>query len=311
MTAPLFAYSHLGRDAAIGGGVVYRGTAFPASHRDNLFYGDFVQSWIRRLTFAANGSVAQDLAFEPADGAADGPTGNVVDLDVGPDGALYYVNIGAGAVHRIRTFSGNRPPVIAAASATPASGTGVPFAVQFAVAASDPDAQVLTYAWEFGDGTTSNQEDPQHLYQSAGSFTARVLVSDGALTTYSEPLTISIGGAPAPSITSPPDGTTFRAGQTITFGGAATDPDETLPASAYSWTVVFHHDTHTHPAFGPFSGQTGSFVVPTSGHDFSGNTWYELVLSVTDAQGLTATASRVLAPDKVDLTLTTDPPDSR
>ena len=106
MTNPLFAYPHHNRDAAIGGGTVYRGTAFPESHRGNLFYGDFAQSWIRRLVFAADGSVGANLPFAPPDGAADGPTGAVVDIDVGLDGALYYVNIGGGSVHRISVLLG-------------------------------------------------------------------------------------------------------------------------------------------------------------------------------------------------------------
>ena len=97
------------RDWAIGGGVVYRGTAFPASHRGNLFYGDYAQSWdLLVLVLAADGSVTQDLPFEPPDGSPDGLTGYVVDLDVGPDGALYYVDIGGGAVHRVSYF----PPAI-------------------------------------------------------------------------------------------------------------------------------------------------------------------------------------------------------
>ena len=42
----------------------------------------------------------------------------------------------------------------------------------------------------------------------------------------------------------------------------------TLPAAAFTWEVVFHHDTHTHPFMQPTSGITsGSFVIPTTGRD--------------------------------------------
>ena len=109
-------------------------------------------------------------------------------------------------------------------------------------------------------------------------------------------------------ITAPAAGAIFRAGDEIAFAGTA-DDDEILTAAAFSWTVVFHHDTHFHPGFGPFNGITsGSFGVPTSGHDFSGNTSYELVLRVRDGQGLLSTVSRTLLPEKANLTLASDPP---
>ena len=75
--------------------------------------------------------------------------------------------------------------------------------------------------------------------------------------------------------------------------GSATDAEDgPLPASAFSWTLLFHHDSHIHPAGGPFTNTTsGTLEIPTSGHDFEGSTNYEIVLTVTDSTGLTATTS--------------------
>ena len=54
--------------------------------------------------------------------------------------------------------------------------------------------------------------------------------------------------APVPQITLPIAGTTVRPGQTIRFSGRATDPDEgLLDPSNLTWTVVLHHNDHTHP----------------------------------------------------------------
>ncbi len=307
-TNPLFAYQHPTRDGAIGGGVVYRGTAFPASHRGNLFYGDYAQSWIRRLVLAADGSVTQDLPFEPPDGSPDGPTGYVVDLDVGPDGALYYVDIGGGAVHRVSYFTGDQPPTIASVTASPTNGAP-PLTVQFAVEASDPEGQPLTFAWQFGDGATATTRNPLHEYTAGGTFSARVLVSDGTQTTYSSTLTISVGTGPTVTMSAPAAGALFNAADVVAFAGQGTNGAGPLPASAHTWSVIFHHDTHTHPAYGPITGITsGSFTVPSSGHDFSGNTWYEVVLTVSDAQGRTAAASRAITPRKVNITLASNPP---
>ena len=197
--------------------------------------------------------------------------------------------------------------MIAAVSGTPTIGQGAPLPVQFSADAADPDGQPITYLWEFGDGGSSSERNPLHVYQTTGTFVARVIVSDGVAAAFSEPVEIRIGSAPLAGIIEPPEGTTFAAGNPIAFVGTATD-EEPLTDAAFSWSVVFHHDTHTHPAFGPITGQTGSFTTPTTGHDFSGDTWYELVLTVRDAQGLTSTVSRTIRPRKVDLTLASSPP---
>jgi len=309
ITGPVFAYPHSGLDAAIGGGVVYRGTAFPPEYYGSLFYGDYVQSWVRRLVFSPNGSVDQDQPFLPSDGSRFGPYGNVVDLEVGPDGFLYYPDIIGGAIHRVAYFTGNAPPEITSATATPSSGP-VPLDVQFSGVATDADGDPLDYTWEFGDGATGAGASVQHTLAAPGVYVARLLVSDGAATTYSNPLTIRAGGIPTASITAPADATTFRAGDVITYEGSASDPIETLGPSAFSWSVVFHHDTHTHPAQGPVAGVAGgTFVVPTSGHDFSGNVSYEVRLTVTNSQGVSDTDSVSIQPQKVNLTVRSQPAD--
>ena len=119
MTNPIHSYSHSGRGASITGGLVYRGSMFPAKYQGNYFYADYSQNWIGRLTFDDEGAVANSVPFEPADGSQDGPYGDIVDLKVGPDGALYYVDIaldntgqqtGYGTVRRIEWKSSGEPP---------------------------------------------------------------------------------------------------------------------------------------------------------------------------------------------------------
>ena len=79
---------------AIVAGFVYHGTQFPSSYQGSFFFADYAQNWIKRLTFDANGTVTGVFNFEPADGSADGPYGDIVYLTEGPEGALYYVDIG-------------------------------------------------------------------------------------------------------------------------------------------------------------------------------------------------------------------------
>ena len=315
MTNPAYSYNHNNRDASITGGFVYRGAQFPAEYQGSYFYGDYAQNWIRRLTFGAGGEVTGSLAFEPADGALDGPAGDIVDLKPGPDGALYYVDIGpldasqAGTVRRIRYITANQPPVITTATAAPLSGPGPTLTVTFTAAATDPESQALTYQWSFGDGAQAAGPDAVHLYAQPGRYTARLSVSDGVNTTFSAPLIITVGSPPEAAITAPVDGRLFRAGDVITFTGAATDTDGSLTAANFSWTLVFHHAEHLHPAAGPLTGViTSTFTIPVNGHEFSDDTNYEIILTVTDADGLPARASVFIFPDTVTLTLATDPP---
>lgn len=46
---------------------------------------------------------------------------------------------------------------------------------------SDPDGDPLTYAWSFGDGSTSPEAAPSHPYSAAGIYNACLTVNDGTL----------------------------------------------------------------------------------------------------------------------------------
>ena len=318
---PVYDYSHFvpggggaTRDASITGGFVYRGSQFPPEYLGNYFFGDYTQNWIRRLTFDQNGGFTGMQFFEPVDGSLDAPVGAVVHLAEGPDGALYYTDIGwenesqvtGGKIRRIR-YTGNRSP-IAVAAGSPRSGVA-PLTVHFSSAGtSDPDNQPLTYLWTFGDGTSSTQANPQHIYTRNGEFTVRLQVSDGSLATLSDPIFIRAGNVPQATILTPTNGFVFRAGDVISFSGQAADAEDgVLPASAFSWQILFHHNTHIHPT-NPLNGATGGmYAIGTSGHDYSGTTNYEIVLTVTDSDGLRSSTSVFVYPQKVDLTFNTSP----
>jgi subtilisin family serine protease len=49
---------------------------------------------------------------------------------------------------------------------------------QFTTITSDSDGDSLTYLWDFGDSTTSTEQNPTHTYSSTGTFTVNVEVSD-------------------------------------------------------------------------------------------------------------------------------------
>lgn len=88
----------------------------------------------------------------------------------------------------------NLPPT-AVASATPASGTA-PLTVTLSAAGSaDPDGSIVSYAWSFGDGATGTGASVQHLYPSAGTYTARLTVTDNRGATGTAQVTIQVQAA--------------------------------------------------------------------------------------------------------------------
>ena len=297
------------------GGFVYRGSQFPSAYYGSYFIADYAQHWIRRLTLDTNGTVNGVFNFEPADGSLDGPYGDPTCLKQGPDGALYYGDFSHdpnnywAMIRRIRYVGTNQPPVVFV-SALPTAGPP-PLAVQFtSTGTQDPEGRALSYLWTFGDGQTSTNANPGHTYQQGGMYSARLSVSDGVNTTLSSSLAIIAGVPPIVTIFTPSTGRTFRAGNVINFSGAATDSNDVpLPPSAMNWTVVFHHATHVHPVFGPWSGTNqGSLIIPTSGHGYGYDTSYEIILIATDSTGLQSSASVTVYPELVDVSLATVPP---
>jgi PKD repeat protein len=93
---------------------------------------------------------------------------------------------------------GNEPPIVSA-SATPTSGAA-PLSVSFTSSASDPDGSIVAYQWVFGDGQTSNLQSPTHTYQTAGTYPAKVTVTDNMGATASVTLNITVTGQSLPNI---------------------------------------------------------------------------------------------------------------
>ena len=94
----------------------------------------------------------------------------------------------------------------------------------------------------------------RHLDNGA-QFRAVVTNGFGTATSNAATLTVVSNTAPTGTITSPTNGSFYSAGQTITYSATGTDTqDGTLPASAFTWQVDFHHNdtpAHVHPFIQP------------------------------------------------------------
>lgn len=298
---PAHDYVHEGSSSVLAG-PEYSGDQYPNGYRGTLFFGDYSKGFVRRLEIDAQNRVTAVRDF------ALGWTGTA--LEAAPNGDLVYVSFGTGAagtgsVKRIVYSPGNASPV-AVASATPDFGQP-PLRVQFdASGSSDRDGDALTYQWDFGDGTTGTGVRPAHTYTAAGSYTARLTVSDGRGLTGSETVTIVVGNEPpTPTIEAPVAGSLFRAGQTVNLRGSATDPEDgPLPSSALSWHVVLIHIDHVH-VVGDFTGAQASFLARD---DHDADSYYEVTLTARDSRGQTASRTREVRPQTTDVSVTSSPP---
>lgn len=318
MIDPIFEYRHdtavpgtstTGCQSITGGAFVPDGV-WPGFDGSYLF-ADYVCGAIFELT--------ETGGTWSASGFATG-LGSPVHMTFGPHGsgqALYYTAYnGGGQVRRITFDSpGENHPPTAVASGSPLSGPA-PLTVTFdGSGSSDPDpGDTLTYFWTFGDGTPETSTASatiQHAYASAGTYTARLRVRDTGLA-FSAPVSLEVqagNSPPSPVISSPAAGATFRVGETITLTGRASDPqDGSLPASALSWTVILHHNDHTHPFLGPVSGNGVAFTAPPP-EDLAATerSYLEIRLTATDSNGLEATVARDFQPHQVQLTFATVP----
>ncbi|MFD1323396.1 PQQ-dependent sugar dehydrogenase [Micromonospora sonneratiae] len=319
VTAPHYTYAHsqvvsTGDGCPTGGssptGVAFypsTGGGYPEAYAGAMFFADYARGCIWAMRAGADGLPnPADIVIFTATAA--GP----VDLVIGPDNDLYYVDLTGGSVRRFHYSSGNLAPV-AAARATPMSGNA-PLVVSFdASESTDPDAgDILTYQWDFtGDGTyDATGVTTSHTYDAVGTYNARLRVSDIGGRTDTMTVQIMVGtGAPVPVIDSPTAALHWVVGDRVTYSGHAIDPQEgELPPSALSWQLINRHCTvpdncHTHVVQDVAGVASGSFLAPD--HEYPSH--LELTLTATDSGGLTGSTTMRLDPRTVSLTLASEP----
>jgi hypothetical protein len=184
--------------------------------------------------------------------------------------------------------------------------------VTFSVTASG--TAPLSYQWRRNGaniaGATAASYTIASVVQADNGARFSVVVSNsaGSATSAEAVLTVTANQAPTATIVQPAAGTLYAGGTVITYSGTGSDPESgALPASAFTWQVDFHHDTHSHPFIAPTSGATGgSFTIPTTG-ETAANVWYRIYLTVRDAAGATHTTQRDVLPRTVQVTLASNP----
>ncbi|NEY31282.1 carbohydrate-binding protein [Streptomyces sp. PRKS01-65] len=261
---------------------------FPEAYDGDLFVGEFGRRWIKRITSDADGTV-QSINDVPWSGT------QVMDMEFGPDGALYVLDYGLSwfggdehsALYRIENATDGHSPV-AQAAASRTSGQA-PLRVSFSSAGTtDQDGDALTYVWDFGDGSTSTQADPTHRYRKNGTYTATVTAKDPSGRTGSASVQIVVGNtAPRVTLDLPKDGQLFSFGDAIPFKVRVTDPEDgrSIDCSKVKVSFILGHDTHGHPLTSA-SGCTGTIQTSADGgHDENANIFGVFDAEYTDNGG--------------------------
>ena len=157
-------------------------TRMPDYYNGKLIIYDWIRGWVKAVTMMPNGDLDKIEPFMSTT-----KLNSLIDMEMGPDGKLYYLEYGNGwftknpeaAISRIDYIAGNRAPKVASLTSDKETGA-IPFNVRFKVAAMDPEKDKLTYTWNLGDGTKKETAVPEldYSYAKAGDYSVSVQVKD-------------------------------------------------------------------------------------------------------------------------------------
>ena len=178
-----------------------------------------------------------------------------------------------GSVSHSVTISDESPT----ASFTAPTGGVAGSPVSFSGSGSDPDGTIVSYAWAFGDGGTSTQQNPSHTYAAGGTYpvTLTVTDSDGQTGHVTHQVFVAQDESPTAAFSFSP--ASALEGSSISFDASgSSDPDGTI--QTYTWS------------FGDSSFGTGLTV----SHPFATAGSYLVTLTVTDSSGQSATTTHTV-----------------
>ncbi|MCB9101309.1 MAG: PKD domain-containing protein, partial [Anaerolineales bacterium] len=200
-------------------------------------------------------------------------------VDNGTYTAILTVNDGRGGVATSQATVTINNVAPTAKISSPASGNEGQNISFDGSGSSDPGPNdTLTYAWDFGDGSTGTGATVLHRYRDNGTLTVRLTVTDKDGASNSTLTTITINNvAPTANISAPSGGDEAPGGTTISFDGSgSSDPglDDTL-------TYLWDFGDGTPAANGP----------ATVSHTYIDSGSYTVRLTVTDNDGASNTAT--------------------
>lgn len=166
----------------------------------------------------------------------------------------------------IENVTQNEAPT-ASISADPLNGIA-PLVVNFDSSGSDDDKAIVSWLWDFKDGTTATEENPQHTF-AQGTYEVSLSVSDAENETDEATVTITVD-APNTAPTAVASATT-NSDDSLQFSFDGSGSGDTQGTISHQWD------------FG--DGNSSTEISPD--HTYASAGTYDVILTVTDEGGLT------------------------
>jgi glucose/arabinose dehydrogenase len=327
VSQPLFYYSHhqaiapedecsYSSGSAISAPSFYEGEEFPTKYKGALFFADTVRGCFYVMLPGEDGRPDPNKIETFMTGGSLYPG---VDIEEGPDGALYYASLfgegfSKGAVHRI-SYAPGAPSAKMTADTQYSSEVGHEFHLD-ATESSDPTDEALSFEWDLdGNGSfeTKGGETKTVKFTEAKNVVVAVRVEDGEGLTNTAKLTLYPGDVPpVPTIKEPSASYQWGVGDKIHLSGYGESGGSKLEPLFNSWSTRVLHcpfvaeptNCHSHP-LQDFPGvYSGDLIAPE--HDYP--SYLEITLTASDKRGLSASKTIKLAARKFTVSFNSQPP---
>lgn len=281
-------------------GTVYRAPAgapyaLPPPYADTMLMTDWTRDVIASVDVASDGTLAHLRRLLPWEKFL-----RPIDLDVGPDGALYVMEYGSGyfgdnldaRVSRIEHSATGRLKPVAVVTASVTAGPA-PLEVVFSAEGSHTPGQgdrIARWEWDVdGDGRADARSATlRRTFGRDGVYpVSLVVVAESGERSFPTVAEVVVGNTP-PTVTilSPADGASVPIGSTMVLRGRGHDAEDgDAPCGALTWDVRLGHNAHSHPMATRNGCEVLLPATIPAGHGTGGDLFLAIELTWTDGGG--------------------------